>query len=298
MQSLLLRIFLSFWLIIGITIGVAALGGYMYAERARTSFENIQLGDSLVEASEALDRDGKDGLKRWLRDQPQGTANLVLILDRHGQDILGRRVPAMVAGMVERHERHLQPGAKPRREPRNLRWARPLTQLVSPDGEIFTVIVMPPERLPFFWNRMPVRSLLLVLALVVSAAVCYLLARAITSPVRKLRDATVSLAQGNLDERVGPGLGSRRDELGRLARDFDLMAEKLQKSASQQTELTRNISHELRSPLARMRVALELQRQKSGDSADLARLDEEIGRLDHLISQILSYSRLGAGSEQ
>jgi two-component system OmpR family sensor kinase len=299
MRSLLLRIFLSFWLIIGVTIGAASLGGYWYAERARATFENFQLGDSLVEASEALENDGKDGLTRWLRNQPQGTARLILILDRHGGDILGRPVPSYVAGMVERHRRHLRTGdGGPRREPRNLRWARPLTQLVSPDGEIFTVVVAPPDNLPFFWNRTPARSLFLALALVVSAAVCYLLARAITSPVRKLRDATVSLAQGNLHERVGPALGSRRDELGHLARDFDRMAEKLQKSASQQTELTRNISHELRSPLARMRVALELQRQKSGDSADLARLDDEIGRLDHLISQILSYSRLDSGDLQ
>jgi two-component system sensor histidine kinase CpxA len=70
------------------------------------------------------------------------------------------------------------------------------------------------------------------------------------------------------------------------------MAEMLQKSADRQAELTRNISHELRSPLARMRVALELERKKSAMSADLERIDGEIGRLDDLIGQILSFSRL------
>jgi two-component system sensor histidine kinase CpxA len=295
MQSLLLRIFLSFWLIIGITVGAASLGGFWYAERARSAFENFQQGDSLVEASAALADDGKAGLVRWLKEQPMNTTSLILVLDRDGRDILGRPVPAFVEGMLDRHRRHFRAGDLPRREPRNLRWARPLTQLVSPDGEIFTVVVAPPHALPFFWNSLPVRSLLPGLAIVVSALVSYLLARAITSPIRKLRDATVSLAEGNMYERVGSSLGARRDELGRLARDFDSMADKLQKSASLQTELTRNISHELRSPLSRMRVALELQRQKSGASTDLERIDTEIERLDRLIGQILSYSRLDSG---
>lgn len=292
MRSLLLRIFLSFWLIIGITIGAASLGGYWYAERVRAAFEQIQHGDALVEAGAALENDGKDGLVRWLQRQPKNTANLMLVLDQNSQDILGRKVPSVIGSMVERHGRHNRPGDWPRGEPRNLRWARPLTQLVAPDGELFTVVVVPPR---FATAGFPVRGLLLALALVVSAAVSYVLARAITSPVRRLRDATVSLAEGNLYERVGLPLGKRRDELGRLARDFDLMAEKLQKSARLQTELSRNISHELRSPLSRMRVALELERQKSGASANLERIDDEIERLDLLIGQIMSYSRMDSG---
>jgi signal transduction histidine kinase len=179
-----------------------------------------------------------------------------------------------------------------------LRWARSLTQLVSAEGEVFTVVVTPPQGPPFYWNRLPVGGLLLLLALIVSAGISYLLARAITSPVRKLRDATVSIAAGDLRQRVSSTLGPRRDELGRLARDFDAMAEMLQKSADRQAELTRNISHELRSPLARMRVALELERKKSATSADLERIDEEIGRIDDLIGQILSFSRLDSGTPQ
>lgn len=298
MRSLLLRIFLSFWLIIGITIGVASLAGFWYAERSQTAFESFQRGDSLVEAGSALEKDGRDGLVRWLEGQPGKTTSRILVLDQDGRDILGRRVPGRIAGLVERYRRHSHGAERSRNEPRNLRWARPLTQLVSADGEVFTVIVTPPPGPPYSWNRVSVRGLLLLLALIVSAAVSYGLARAISNPVRKLRDATVSIAAGNLGERVSSALGPRRDELGRLARDFDAMAEMLQKSADRQSELTRNISHELRSPLARMRVALELERRKSANSADLDRIDEEIGRLDDLIGQILSFSRLDSGSSQ
>jgi two-component system sensor histidine kinase CpxA len=296
MHSLLLRIFLSFWLIIGITIGATSLAGIWYAESAQTAFDNFQRGDSLVEASTALEENGRNGLVRWLQNQPGNTSKLVFVIDKDGNDILGRRVPPHIASILERQRRHSRGSERSRSEPHNLRWARSLTQLVSAEGEVFTVVVTPPQGPPFYWNRLPVGGLLLLLALVVSAGISYLLARAITSPVRKLRDATVSIASGDLQQRVASTLGPRRDELGRLARDFDAMAEMLQKSADRQAELTRNISHELRSPLARMRVALELERKKSAMSADLERIDGEIGRLDDLIGQILSFSRLDSGT--
>jgi two-component system sensor histidine kinase CpxA len=136
--------------------------------------------------------------------------------------------------------------------------------------------------------------LLLVFALLVSGAVSYALASAIARPVRKLRDATVTLADGDLQVRVADSVSKRRDELGMLGRDFDSMATKLQRAAEQQVELSRNISHELRSPLARMRVAVELARSKAGDLSEFERLDDEAERLDSLIGQILSYNKLDA----
>ena len=117
-------------------------------------------------------------------------------------------------------------------------------------------------------------------------------------PVGKLRDATVSLADGDLNVRVADSMGRRRDELGLLGRDFDSMAEKLQRAALQQTELSRNISHELRSPLARIRVAVELARRSAGDLPEFERLDLESERLDALIGQILSYNKLETDEEK
>jgi two-component system sensor histidine kinase CpxA len=124
-----------------------------------------------------------------------------------------------------------------------------------------------------------------------------LLARTMSRPVQKLRDATRALADGNFDNRVASSIGRRKDELGLLARDFDVMADNLQRSAAQQVELSRNVSHELRSPLARLRVALELARRRAGDLAEFDRIDAETERLDALIAQILSYTRLDALAE-
>ena len=104
----------------------------------------------------------------------------------------------------------------------------------------------------------------------VGAAFCYWLARYLTSPVAKLRAATKELARGNLSARVTPALGNRRDELTYLGEDFDQMAEQIEALINSQRRLLGDISHELRSPLARLNVALELARQRAGPGATSA----------------------------
>ena len=138
------------------------------------------------------------------------------------------------------------------------------------------------------------RASLFVLALIVSAVVSYLLARAISMPIRRLRESATSIAGGDFSTRVAERIGKRRDEIGLLGRDFDRMAGELQRAADRQTELTRNVSHELRSPLARLRVALELARRRAGELPELEKIDRETERLDDLIGQILEFSRFNA----
>jgi two-component system sensor histidine kinase CpxA len=294
-RSLLVRIFVSFWLIIGITIGVAAVAGYYYAERVRSEMDNFEFDDTILEASAALASGGREGLAAWLRQAPASANVTIYIIDTDGRDILGRELPRYLERKLIHHRTHM-----PRRshaEPVNLRRARPLSQLISKDGSTYTVLLSRPQRPHGYWEGAPAGSLLLILALIVSGVVSYLLARAISNPVRTLRQATVSLAEGDMNRRVASTVGKRRDELGMLARDFDAMAEKLQRAAAQQTELSRNISHELRSPLARLRVALELAKRKAGELPEFGRIDDETERLDRLIGQILSYTRMEAGSQ-
>lgn len=219
----------------------------------------------------------------------------VYVLDAERRDLLGRRIPRHLSRFLHRHREHLRLHGEPGTEPGNLRRARPLSQLMGNDGSVYTVLFAPPLGPKGIGSVVPPGALLLFLALAVSGVVSYLLARTIVSPVRRLRAATVAVARGNLDSRVAPSVGARRDELGLLARDFDRMAETLQRSAAQQTELSRNISHELRSPLARLRVATELAKRKAGNLPELGRIEEESERLDRLIGQLLSYARLDSG---
>ena len=295
MNTLLVRIFVSFWLIIGITIGVAAVAGYYYAERLRDELENFEFDDTLLEASAALSSDGREGLRSWLRQVPESRNVTLYIVGPDGRDILERDLPRHMADKLHRHRGHAPP--RGRSDPTNLHRARALSQLVSRDGDIYTILVSHTHRPQGYWEGAPAGSVLLILALIVSGIVSYLLASAISNPVRKLRDATVSLAEGNMNSRVAASLGNRRDELGMLARDFDAMAEKLQRAAAQQTELSRNISHELRSPLARLKVAMELAKRQTGDLPEFDRIDDETERLDRLIGQILSYTRMESGSQ-
>jgi two-component system sensor histidine kinase CpxA len=87
----------------------------------------------------------------------------------------------------------------------------------------------------------------------------------------------------------------RRDELGELGRDFDAMAARLEKLAQAQRHLLGDISHELRSPLTRLVLALALARRQTEESEALDRIEREAGRLDTLIDQLLTLASLEAG---
>jgi two-component system sensor histidine kinase CpxA len=163
------------------------------------------------------------------------------------------------------------------------------------------VLVMELPGGPFRWFVPQYRPSLwrLLVILMTAGLVCYGLARYLASPVVKLRAATRQLASGNLKARVGPAIGRRRDELADLGRDFDLMAERIDGLVSAQQRLVSDISHELRSPLARLGVALELARQRAGAEAAgaLDRIECEAGRLNDLIDQLLTLSRLESGTQ-
>lgn len=294
MRSLLIRIFLSFWLMIVVTIIVAAAMGAYYAERARAAIETFEVSEAMLDASASLQRDGRAGLTAWLESLPGVTQALVYVLDRHGRDLLARPLPRPVKIAVRRFGGVRGQRQPARRDFGNLRPARPFTELVGPDGHVYTLFVLPPKGVVGRWLADRGRASLFVLALIVSAVVSYLLARAISTPIRRLRESATSIAGGDFSTRVAERIGKRRDEIGLLGRDFDRMAGELQRASERQTELTRNVSHELRSPLARLRVALELARRRAGELPEFEKIDRETERLDDLIGQILEFSRFDA----
>jgi two-component system, OmpR family, sensor kinase len=121
-----------------------------------------------------------------------------------------------------------------------------------------------------------------------------LLARYLSSPIARLQKASRALAAGALDTRVGAPFNRRKDEVGTLARDFDAMAERIQALVTDKETLLRDVSHELRSPLARIRVALALAQRRADQAAlpDLARIEREAERLDAMLGQVMTLTRL------
>ena len=143
MRSLLIRIFASFWSIIVITIVVAVVIGFTYAERTRVTIENFEVSDAVLEASTALSEGGREGLAAWLNSMPGITQSLIFITDEEGADILDRRLPSVVRLALQRFGVPSKMPPRMRRDSPNLRPARPFTQLIGPDDAIYTVFVLP-----------------------------------------------------------------------------------------------------------------------------------------------------------
>jgi len=171
----------------------------------------------------------------------------------------------------------------------------------SPVGDDYTVLAELPPPMPmerFFQPEL--LGFRLAVSFIVAGIFSYLLARSLTKPILQLRKATRRFAGGALATRVGSILEMRKDEIADLGWDFDTMAERIEGLVGAQQRLLRDISHELRSPLARLNVALELARQRSGNNSGnaLDRIERESERLNELISELLTLTLLESGTEK
>ena len=140
----------------------------------------------------------------------------------------------------------------------------------------------------------------LKLGTIFSAIICLLIAHYLTKPIERLRDATHELARGNLDIRAGENLGNRHDEIADLVRDFDTMAGELRNQIQSERNLLSGVSHELRSPIARIRLALTLARDADDPERVemLDRIEQDTIQLDSMLERILTVARLESGQQK
>ncbi len=281
-----------FWVAMALIVGGSIAITFTIAAHEYEAPELQRRPGAAIQASEALARGGIGALKSWLDKNKNAIPDRDLyIVGADGADILGRRLPESAMRRLEYFNRdefiaHHFPRAAP--------------QIAGPDGSAYTVLLVPRRPSIFGALSLPeISTAILCIALVVSALTSWWLARHLSAPIRRIQAGARALAsenlelRGNAGLRVSAGLEGRRDELAVLARDFDAMADQLRANRGTVTQLLRDISHELRSPLARMRVALGLARQPPADlSRQLDRLEREIERLDSLISQVLKLARL------
>jgi two-component system sensor histidine kinase CpxA len=135
-------------------------------------------------------------------------------------------------------------------------------------------------------------------ALLVSGLICSLLTRYFTAPILRLRKMSQKIAAGDLSVRAGSELAQRRDEIGDLVRDFNAMASRIEELVSRQRQLTYDVSHELRSPLARLNVALDLGRERKGNDPAFEQMEEDIRLLDEMIGRLLTIAKLDTSAPQ
>ena len=290
MRTLFLRIFLSFWAaMLLVLLATAAVGWYRVSQ-----VESLDVKALADEATTRLNLGSRAGLTAWVSEVEHRYRGWRIYVVGEAGELQERVLPQRLAAYAKRLQEagFLDPNVvkSHRNDPLLL---TPL--IVDPDGTVYT-IMGDSIRSPLNVLREPdVRVMMLVFALVISGLVCWLLARYVSQPVEHLQSSARSLAAGNFEARVGEDFSRRKDELGVLARDFDTMANHVRDLIASKESLLRAMSHELRSPLARMRVALGLARREGADlGKQFDRMELEAERLDTLIGQILQLSELRA----
>jgi two-component system, OmpR family, sensor histidine kinase CpxA len=293
MKSLFLRIFLSFWLALALFVVLAVL--VTLAFRPRSSTWEALRTTVLNDAVNAYEEGSEAQLRHYMENVESSQHVRAYLFDERGIELSGRPAPEWAIRVASGGPRMPRDGfifpAPPL--PRDSR--------ASSDGKHrYTLVLgLPPGPRVFFGPRgMPIPGL--IIAIISSGLVCYFLSWYLTKPIVRLRAATRQLAAGDLTARSGAPVTKRKDEVAGLMRDFDAMAERLEMLVKAQSRLLNDISHELRSPLARLNVALGLARQRAGvESADmLDRIELEASRLNELIGRILTLARLEDGEQR
>ena len=294
-MTLFWKIFVSFSVAMTLTLIGAVFVSFRLAEQVFEAdrFENR---DALISrAALVLAERGEQGLREWLRNNPRLGTSSVLIIRAEGQDLLGRVVP-------ERWLRYIrETSSAPLGDPENVRPRRLVPRLIGPDGNEYNVVFSrPPPTLFGVLDWPSTQIAVLLIAVGAAALTALILARYLSSPIVELQNASRALAAGNLDTRVGQPSDRRKDEVGALARDFDKMAEQIQALITAKETLLRDVSHELRSPMARIRVALALAERNAADDTlgHLNRIEQETERLDQLVGQIILLTRLSTQTER
>lgn len=297
-MSLFLKIFLWFWLAMALIIGAITLVNWSTSSGPLAQQWRVFVGEAITVDSQTsvqiYENEGIDGLEEYFtRQRTRRRINSIGFFDKNRNLIAGDLKVAEINDLFDTTLKTDEPQFK--RFPDSTYGAK---RVVLEDGGTYIYVLelnkyQPPS---FFTPRLLLQILAVIL---IGGLFCYFLARYLTSPITKLRNATRNIAEGDFNTSVAEKFGNRKDELAQLAGDFDEMAKRIESLIDSERRLTQDISHELRSPLARMNVALELARVKATPETTkfIERLEKESNRLNELITQLLTLSKLETGTQ-
>ena len=290
MGRLFWKIFIGFWLALVSAALIAGSAVWLQHRRESGPPELAGGPPSRIAtdlAAATLRHGGVEALRAWLREVQLRRAAMIFAVDEHDHDVLGREVPP---GALAAARELVASGAD----------GQGARRVSTASGESYVLFVTRPPgpRPPARPGPPPIAPWeFIVIGIVTSLAFSALLAWYLTRPIRNLRWAFDAAAAGRLETRVSPRMGRRRDEIADLGRDFDRMALQLQKLVSAQRRLLHDVSHELRSPLARLQAAIGLARQEPAKvEPSLERIEREASRLDHMVGEVLALARLESGT--
>lgn len=287
------RLYLRMALYIGaaiagfVLLGLASL--VLVASRQLDNYLQAREGALGQDAAQVLASGGKEALRRWMNAPgtlPDGVA--LYILDGEGRDLAGKTLPVSYRQFVQRFVI-----AGVRAESASFQPIRLAPLLIAPDGSRYAFLLLPERIAP--WGSAATLAVLLAAALIVIAVVAAMIARAFGRPITELQFAVRALADGRIETRTPIAVSQRADELGALARDVDAMAAQIGGLLGSRQQLMRDMSHELRSPLARLQAALALaERKQPLPTAEHARITAELERMNQAIGDVLRFTRLEA----
>ncbi len=287
MGNLFWKIFLWFWLTLILIAGAVSWGTAIYLQNSdayqQRDLRSRYINNRIELLRQVIYYGGEEAASDVLENKRLSSRRTTIyVVDNNNKDILGRSID-MDNATLQKHE-----------------------PVEATDGETYQIYSTQRPRTRNTLTRMlrpfqrspGIYLVWLAIAILLSGLVCFGLAQYMSRPIRKLQVAAKKLSQGQLDTRVSDSIGNRRDEIADLGQDFDLMASRLQSLVNNQKQLLSDISHELRSPLARMQLAVGLARKKLGPdvSTEMERIEQETERLDELVGQSLTLSRLDAGA--
>jgi len=274
MKSLFAKILLWFWATLAVTIigsGIITALSIDTSERQPPFSRFTQF--QLEEARHAYEEGGRPALEKFLQRFQNVFDGRGMLTSADGTNLLtGQKHPDLVQHARDRQVYRLTSRG------------HVVILRAAGDGKYWFFHLVPPRHMSS-WFLMP-QHLFMIGAAVLF---CYLLAYHLTKPLRELEKAVERFGQGDFSARVR---STRSDELGQLAHEFDEMAARIETLMDAERRLLLDISHELRSPLARLGVAVELAR--SGDDRDeaLNRIQKESDRLNELVGQLLQVTRV------
>jgi len=290
-----MKIFLCFWLAAAVMIGALNVTRWLAAaaepnpERNRGAFGEA-LNLYAESAVQVYDSEGPGAFEEYSSRSMKEAGTEIELFDANGKTLTAptEENAVTVAAEVKQSQQHITHITSLGR----MTWGR---VVVAPSGRAYIFVTR--LRQPYVPRGLPPSGI--AISILAAGVISYLLALYLTSPLKKLQTVVQAFAEGNLNVRVAPALGNRKDELADLGREFDDMAERIAALISAQKRLLGDISHEVRSPLARLTVALELARRNSNGKATAAldRIEQETERVNKLVGQLLALTRLESGAE-
>ncbi|MDO5638438.1 MAG: HAMP domain-containing sensor histidine kinase [Neisseria sp.] len=296
-MKLFQRIFATFCAVIICAIFVASFSFWLvqntiaenHFQQQRT-IETTLLG-SIISAFNVRGEQGAREIMREWKDNPVAN-NVFVITGDDKQDILDRKIASnLVEGARKFASEHPN---SPLAHIEYDRWGEEYLffirgwdnqQIQRPPSPLF----IPGLQLAPIWHEFIILTFIILVGLLLA----YILANNITKPIRLLGVGMNRLAAGDLETRISQQMDDRDDEISHLAQQFDKMAQQLQKLVGKERHLLHHVSHEMRSPLARMQAIVGLiQAQPQKQEQYVQRLESELTRMDTLVGELLTLSRL------